>query len=50
MSKKKYFIDDRFIIPDEILKMTSEERQTEIARLEKQAQEEKQKILKNLSK
>lgn len=34
MTDKKYFIDDRVIIPDEIKNMTNEEIETEIARLE----------------
>ena len=34
MADKKYFIDDRVIIPDEIKKMTNEEIDAEIARLE----------------
>lgn len=34
MTDKKYFIDDRLIIPDEIKKMTNDEIEVEIARLE----------------
>jgi len=45
MAEKEYFIDDRVIIPESIRKMTHEERQAEIARLEKIAKAEKEKIL-----
>ena len=34
MADKKYFIDDRIIIPDEIKNMTNEEIDAEIKRLE----------------
>lgn len=34
MADKKYFIDDRIIIPDEIKNMTKEEIEAEIERLE----------------
>lgn len=34
MADKKYFIDDRVIIPDEIKNMTNEEIEAEISRLE----------------
>ena len=34
MADKKYFIDDRIIIPDEIKNMTNEEIDAEIERLE----------------
>ena len=47
MNEKEYFIDDRVVIPDEIRRMTKEERQIEIKRLEAKAAEEKAKILKN---
>ena len=46
MAEKEYFINDNVIIPDSIKKMTSEERLAEIARLEKIAKAEKEKILK----
>lgn len=48
MSEKEYFIDDRVIIPDKIKNMSHEERLAEIARLEKIAKAEKEKILKNM--
>lgn len=38
---EKYFADDRFIIPDEIKKMTEEELDTEIARLEQEVKDKK---------
>lgn len=40
------YLDDRFIISDEVRKMTKEERFAEIARLEKEAALEKEKKLK----
>ncbi|MGN0600620.1 MAG: hypothetical protein ACI4YB_06340 [Oscillospiraceae bacterium] len=46
MSEKEYFIDDRVTIPESIRNMTHEERLAEIARLEKIAKAEKEKILK----
>ncbi len=46
MTEKEYFIDDRVIIPDNIRNMSHEERLAEIARLEKIAKAEKEKILK----
>ena len=45
MSEKEYFIDDRVIIPEEIFKMTKEERRAEIARLEAEAAAEKKRII-----
>lgn len=45
MSKKEYFIDDRVIIPDDIKKMSKEELDQEIAKLETQARAEKERIL-----
>lgn len=45
MPENKYFIDDRVIVSEKIRKMTPEERQAEIARLEKIAKAEKEKIL-----
>ena len=38
----KYFIDDRFIISDEVKKMSKEERKREIARMEQEIKEKKQ--------
>ena len=46
MAEKEYFIDDRVIIPDWVKKMTPEERRAEIARLESEAANKKQEILK----
>lgn len=43
----EYFLDDNFVIPDWIEKMTPEERQAEIERLEKEAFKRKQEIMKN---
>lgn len=40
---KEYYEDDRVIIPEYIRKMTSAERQAEIARLEAEARKEKMK-------
>ncbi len=45
MVEKEYFIDDRVDIPEEILKMTKEERRAEIERLEAESASEKAKIL-----
>ena len=39
------YLNDRVIIPDEIRKMTKEERRLEIIRLEKEAAVEKQRLL-----
>ncbi len=44
MAEKEYFIDDRVIIPDEIKRMTKEERLAKIARLEAEAAEKKRAI------
>ena len=46
MNEKEYFIDDRVIIPEEIKKMTKEERLAEIKKLEAEASAEKNRILK----
>ncbi len=43
------YLDDNVAISDEIMKMTHEERQTEIARLEAEAAKEKERILKKTS-
>ena len=43
MNEKKYFIDDRVIIPDDIRNMTKEELQLEISRLEAEAATAKRK-------
>lgn len=40
------YLDDRVIIPNEIKKMAKEERRAEIERLEKEAAQEKERILK----
>ena len=37
MNEKKYFINDRVIIPDDIKKMSKEELQKEIDKFEKEA-------------
>lgn len=39
------YLDDNVVIPDWIKKMTREEKQAEIERLEKEAREEKARIL-----
>lgn len=39
---KDYFEDDRVIIPEDIQKMSKEERRIEIARLEAEARKEKE--------
>lgn len=39
--KEEYFADDRVVVPEYIMKMTSEERKAEIRRLEKEAKENK---------
>lgn len=44
MAEKEYFIDDRVIIPEEIKKMSHEQRLAEIARLEAEAAKKKQEI------
>lgn len=41
MAEKEYFIDDRVIIPDHIKKMSVEELDREIARLEAEAKSKK---------
>jgi len=43
MKKEPFVLDDRVIIPEYIQKMTKEELKAEIARLEKEIQEEKKK-------
>ncbi len=43
------YLDDNVVISDEIMKMTHEERQMEIARLESEAAKEKERILKKTS-
>lgn len=47
MSEKKYFINDNVVISEEVMKMTHEERRTEIARLEAEAAKEKARIKAN---
>lgn len=44
MNEKKYFIDDRVMIPEEIKKMTKEERLAEIKKLEAEASAEKNRV------
>ena len=41
MSEIKYYIDDRFEVPEQIKQMSHEDRQKEIARLEAEAAEKK---------
>lgn len=41
--KEKYFADDRVIIPEYIRKMSKEDLEQEIARLEEEARKEKSK-------
>ena len=43
---EKFFADDRFIIPDEIQKMSKEELETEIRRLEKELKDKKRNMQK----
>jgi hypothetical protein len=50
MAEKEYFIDDRVIISDDIKKMSKEEKNAEIKRLETLAFEKKQQIINNGSK
>jgi len=46
MAEKEYLIDDRkIVIPEEIKRMTKEEKIKEIARLEAEAAAEKKRIL-----
>lgn len=40
--KEEYFADDRVVIPEHIKKMSREELDAEIARLEKEAREKKE--------
>lgn len=47
MDKKEYYIDDRVQIPDNIKRMTKEERMKEIARLEAIVASEKKRISEN---
>lgn len=42
--EEKYFADDRFIIPDEIKQMTSEEIDSEIKRLEEEGRKERDRL------
>jgi len=41
MNEKKYFIDDRVIIPDDIKKMSKEELDAEIAKFEAEMRKHK---------
>lgn len=45
--KRKQILDDNVVIPEKIKNMTHEERLAEIARLEKIAKAEKERILKS---
>ncbi|MCM1333721.1 MAG: hypothetical protein NC084_06925 [Bacteroides sp.] len=45
MAEKEYFIDDRVIIPEEIKKMSAEERKRNIERLEAEARAKKKEIV-----
>lgn len=45
MNEKEYFIDDRVIIPERIMKMSKEELDAEIKRLEAIAAAEKERLL-----
>ena len=45
MDKKKYFIDDRVEVPEEIKRMSSKQRLAEISRLEAAARREKNRII-----
>lgn len=45
MAEKEYFIDDRVIIPEGIKRMTKEERDNEIRKLEAEASAQKKNIL-----
>ena len=45
MNEKKYFIDDRVIIPDDIRNMTKEELQLEISRLDAEGATAKKRVL-----
>ena len=42
MNEKKYFIDDRVIIPDDIKKMSKEELRKEINKFEKEAKKKRE--------
>ena len=44
MTGKRVFLDDNVVIPEKIMKMTTEERKAEIKRLEAEAAAEKQRI------
>lgn len=46
MAEKEYFINDNVVIPYYIKKMSNEELDREIARLEAEAAKEKERILK----
>lgn len=50
MNEKKYFIDDRVIIPDDIKKMSKEELQKEIDKFEKEAKKKQKRSVKPHSK
>lgn len=46
MTEKEYFIDDRVVIPEDIKKMTKDELDREIFRLEREAAQKKKALLK----
>lgn len=50
MNDKKYFIDDRVIIPDKIKNMSNVEIEAEIARLEAEAMNAKKENMKQVKK
>ena len=50
MSEKEYFIDDRVVIPEDIKKMSKEELDREIARLEEEGRKERERIQSNIQK
>lgn len=49
MAEKEFFINDNVVIPDYIKKMSIEELDREIARLEAEAAKERERILKKTS-
>ncbi len=42
MNEKKYFIDDRVVIPDDIKKMSKEELRKEIDKFEKRSKKKRE--------
>ena len=45
MAEMELYIDDNVVIPEKIMRMTNEERQREIARLEAEALAEKNRLI-----